>query len=118
MSILKILGTGIKAMVNEVLTPESFKIGEQFEKHVREKLFVQSYYDLLHKTHNYQNNKEDYVESSLLPDYKFRDKKNNREFYVEVKYRSDFYKGKIEWCKNYGQLKRYQEVNKEKPVFI
>ncbi len=118
MDLLKILGTGLKAMMDEAMTPESFKKGEQFEKYVRSTLFVQSYYELSHKTHSYLENKNDYVETSKLPDYLFRDKKTKRDFYVEVKYRSDFYKDKIEWCKNFEQLKRYQVVNKEKPVFL
>ena len=105
-------------MVDEATTPESFKKGEAFENFVREKLFISTYYDLVAKTHNYRDNKADFVEVSMQPDYLFRDKRTKREFYVEVKFRSGFYRDKIEWCKSREQLKRYQIVNKSKPVFL
>lgn len=115
---MKSIGVGLKAMIDDALTPESFKKGEQFEKYVRTYLFVSAYYDVVHKTHSYLDNKGDYVEESMKPDYLFRDKYSKKEFYVEVKFRSNSYQGKVEWCKNIYQLKRYKQLDKEKPVFI
>jgi hypothetical protein len=103
-------------MIEEANTPESFKKGEQFEKYVREYLFTEEHYDLIERTHNYTTNK-DYVEASLKPDFKLRDKKNKKEFYLEAKFRSCLYDNKIMWS-NDKQLKRYIEISKEKPVFI
>ncbi len=100
--------------------PQSFVKGEAFEKYVRDILFPQSDYILVHKTHDYNSNNGDYVESSLKPDFKFRDKRNGKEFYVEVKWRMGVYNGqnKIEWC-NEKQLKRYKAIDKkESKVFI
>lgn len=67
--------------------PKSFLNGEEFENFTREVLFPKDVYELLHKTHNYEQNSEDFVEDSLLPDFKFRNRDLNIEFYVECKYR-------------------------------
>jgi hypothetical protein len=117
MGLLSILEKGVKAMLNEALTPESFKVGQNFEEYVREYIFTDDKYDLLEKTHDYNTNSKDYVESSLKPDYKFRDKATKKEFYVEAKFRTNINQGKIVWC-NDKQLRRYREYNKEKPVFL
>jgi hypothetical protein len=116
MGLLSILQKGLKAMIDEATTPASFKMGQKFEDYVREFLFVSNYYDILERTHNYTTNK-DYVESSLKPDFKFRDKWTKKEFYVEAKFRTGEYNGKIVWC-NEKQLARYKDYNKEKPVFL
>lgn len=116
MGILSILGKGLKAMIDEATTPESFKTGQKFEEYVRATLFVDNYYDLLERTHDYNTNK-DYVQSSLKPDFKFRDKWSKKEFYVEAKFRTGLYNNKIVWC-NEKQLARYFDYNKEKPVFL
>lgn len=117
MKLLSILSKGIQAMVDEATTPESFKIGQKFEDYVREYIFAEKYYDLVERTHNYNSNNKDFVESSVRPDFKFRDKWTKNEFYVEAKFRTGLYNGKITWCKDY-QLKRYQEIHKSVPVFI
>lgn len=117
MGLLSILGKGIQAMVDEAMTPESFKVGQKFEDYVREFIFIDRYYDLLERTHDYNRNSKDYVESSLKPDFKFRDRRNKREFYVEAKFRTGLHKGKIIWC-NEKQLQRYNAYNLEVPVFI
>lgn len=120
MSVVKKLIKGIKAFSNEVNKPASFEKGEEFEEYVRKYIFPKSDYDLIHKTHDYNSNNGDYVESSLKPDFKFRDKKNAKEFYVEVKWRKGVYnrENKIEWC-NPKQLKRYTSIDKnEDKVFI
>jgi hypothetical protein len=119
MSFLKKFNKGIKALSNEFTKPDSFVKGEEFEEYVRKYIFPSSHYDLIHKTHDFHSNNGDYVESSLKPDFKFRDKKNNQEFYVEVKWREGvYYKNKIEWC-NDQQLRRYKAIDKnETRVFI
>lgn len=103
-------------MIEEAITPQSFKMGERFEEYVREFLFVASYYDILERTHNYKTNK-DYVESSLKPDFKFRDRRTKREFYVEAKFRTGLYNNKICWC-NEKQLTRYLSYDMQTPVFV
>jgi hypothetical protein len=117
MRLLSILGKGIQAMVDEAMTPESFKVGQKFEEYVRARIFTENYYDLVEKTHNYNSNNKDFVESSIKPDFKFRDRWSKKEFYVEAKFRTGLYQGKITWCRDY-QLKRYQEIHKTVPVFI
>lgn len=80
-------------------------------------MFIDRYYDLIEKTHSYQENRKDFVYFSLNPDYKFRDKWNRRQFYVEAKFRSGIYQNKIIWC-NEKQLFWYQQINKTVPVFL
>jgi hypothetical protein len=116
MGLIEILSKGVKAMMEEATTPESFKAGEKFENFVRQSLFTNKDYDLVERTHNYVTNK-DYVESSLRPDFTFRDKLTRKEFYVEAKFRTSGFNGKIIWC-NEKQLARYFDYGKQKPVFL
>jgi hypothetical protein len=117
MGIISILRSGITTMVEDATKPDSFRMGEEFEDFVRENLFIDKYYVLVERTHNYATNHKDYVESSLKPDFTFRDRFTNKEFYVEAKVRATLYDGKIVWC-NQGQLDRYNFYNKQKPVFL
>lgn len=117
MGFLSIIGKGIQAMIDEATTPESFKAGQKFEEYVREMLFIDRYFELVERTHNYSTNSKDYVQSSKKPDFKFRDKWTRQEFYVEAKFRTGLYNGKIQWC-NESQLRRYQYYNRELPVFL
>ena len=68
----------------------SFKKGEDFEKFVEENIFPKKEYALIHRTNNFEQNKDRYAEDTLFPDFKFRCNKTNQEFYVEAKYRSKF----------------------------
>jgi len=111
------LRAGISAMVEDANTPQSFKVGQAFEDYVREFLFINNYYTLLELTHNYNTNQRDYVESSLKPDFTFRDHWSNKEFYVEAKFRTALYDDKFVWC-NQQQLDRYNFYNRQKPVFL
>lgn len=105
------------SLVDGYNTPESFKIGEQFENYAIKYHFPEDYYQVLERTHDYVGNKN-YVASSLNPDFKFRDRKTKKEFYVEAKFRTSFIKdNKQEWCKPF-QLKRYSDVNIKIPVFL
>jgi hypothetical protein len=116
MGLYSILSKGAQAMIDDANTPQSFKIGEQFENYVRKFLFVDNYYDIIERTHDYKTN-QDYVQSSLKPDFKFRDRGSKKEFYVEAKFRTSLFNNKIVWC-NDKQLTRYLAYNKEKPVFL
>ena len=117
MSFLSVLRTGITAMVNDVTKPIEHKIGDSFENYVRKVLFIERYYTLVERTHSYDVNHEDYVESSLKPDFTFRDHWLNKEFYIEAKFRSTLYDDKIIWCTD-EQLERYKFYNRQKPVFL
>lgn len=107
----------IKAVISEIRKPQSYVIGEKFEQYLRDRVFTPKLYDLLHRTHDYEANRDDYIETSLEPDFLFLNRSDERIFYVEAKYRSNFWDDAVEWCKPY-QLKRYKEDNKEYPVFI
>ena len=108
---------GVKAAIDDYKTPDSFKVGQMFEEIARDGIFPPNYYDLVEKTHDYHSNKSDYVEASKKPDFTFRDRYTKKQFFVEVKFRSTLLNGKIEWT-NTSQLKRYQEAQKQLPVFV
>jgi hypothetical protein len=116
MGILSVIKKVVEVVIDDINTPESFKIGEKFENYVREYIFIQKYYSILERTHNYQANK-DYVQSSLNPDFKLKDLAANKDFYLEAKFRSSIYQGKISWCSQ-EQLRRYQELGKKQKVFV
>ena len=112
-----VLGRIIKAAFNELIKEESFVKGEEFEGYLREFIFPKENYELLHRTHDSSTNKEDFVGTSLQPDFKFRANDTKKVFWLEAKFRSSAFRDEVEWCKDY-QLKRYQEINREAPVFI
>lgn len=107
----------VKVTLDEINKPESFVKGDKFESYIRDHLFVKDRYDLIQRTHDYTTNKGDFVENTKEPDFKFRCIKTKQEFFVEAKYRSNYYDNKIEWCKPF-QLKRYKEMSKNTPVFV
>ncbi len=111
------LSKAAKVLVDDLNTPESFKIGEKFEKYSREVIFPQNKYKLLKQTHDYSQNNKDYVDESKEPDFKFQCLETKKEFYVECKFRSYLYEGKIQFCKQY-QFDRYKDFSKGKDVFV
>jgi hypothetical protein len=113
MGFFSILGKGLRALLGK---PKSFTVGEKFEHYARQYLFSKSYYELLQKTHGYKTRNKNYVPSAD-PDFKFRDRRNGKIFFVEAKYRSSFFNGQVSWCTE-NQLRRYQQRNRECPVFI
>jgi len=117
MGFLSIIEKIADVIYEDIHTPESFKMGQKFEDYVQQYLFPNNYYDILEKTHSYQANSKAYIEASLNPDFKFRDRYTKREFYVEAKFRTGMYKDKLVWC-NETQLTRYHEINRKTPVFL
>ena len=78
----------LKAAWAEMNKPETYVTGDQFEQYVRKYLFTREGYNLVHQTHGYRTNRDDFVETSKEPDFRFRSRRSGREFLVEVKYRS------------------------------
>lgn len=111
------IGRAMKAAWHELRKPASYAKGDEFERFIRKNLFPHVYYDLLHKNYDYLTSQYFYIESSKEPDFRFRSHKSGKEFFVEAKYRSHFYQWRLEWCKTY-QLRRYQVINKDTPIFI
>ncbi|MFH1651948.1 MAG: hypothetical protein ABID87_07615 [Chloroflexota bacterium] len=100
----------------EISTPETYRKGEDFESYVRQHLFPKDKYILLDKTHNYASNRDDFVESTKNPDFKFKSP-NGITFFIEAKFRSGYFNDKIEWGKPY-QLWRYRKINRQTPVYV
>jgi len=113
---MSLLTRAVQAVLKEINTPETFRKGEEFEAYVRHYLFPKEKYTLLQKTHDYAENKDDFVDSTKEPDYKFNTS-SGKTFFLEVKYRANYFKGAIEWCKYY-QLKRYQKIDQNTPVYV
>ena len=112
-----VLARAIKAAWNEASKPQTFVKGDEFEDFIRNNIFPPNEYDLLAKTHDYVTNKNDFIQSSTDPDFKFRSRRNGNVFLVEAKYRSVYGNNAIEWCKPY-QLPRYRAINGEVPVYV
>lgn len=98
-------------------TQRSFREGSRWEKDAKEIIFPENRYDLLHETPSYKQNNGRFIESSLKPDFKFRDRKTKKEFWVECKFRSTLLNGKIEWT-DLKQMQRYKTLCAQEPVFI
>ena len=114
---LSVLIRAFKAAWAELNKPKTYVTGDEFQQYVRNCLFPKEGYDLVHQTHGYEANKNDFVETSKGPDFRFRSRRNGREFLVEVKYRSRLFRGAVEWCKPY-QLERYKTIDRAVPVFV
>jgi len=114
---MSVLARSVKGPKDEITTPETFRKGEEFESYVRGHLLPKDKYLLLQRTHGYASNKDDFIESSKEPDFKFQSITSGRTFYVEAKYRSGYYRGTVRWCKSY-QLRRYRETDRSTPVYI
>jgi hypothetical protein len=114
---MNVLTRTLKAAWEEANKPVSYVIGDEFEQYVRDIIFPRDAYTLLDKTHDYRDNRDDYIEHTKLPDFKFESTALRREFFVEAKFRSRFQDQVLEWCK-FFQLKRYQELDNVTPVLI
>ena len=100
---------------------EDKRKGDESERFVEMFLFPKEHYDMLHRTVDTITYEDRKVESSRLPDFQFRDRATGKAFWVEVKYRGKWYGDEPEQYLGFikdHQLKRYQEVDKELPVFI
>ena len=96
----------------------SFKKGKEFEDYIQNIIFPKEQYDLVHRTHDYEQNSQRFVEDTNKPDFKFRCRISKQEFYIEAKYRSKYIEDKIQ-VMNVGQFYRFKEINStECPVFI
>jgi len=114
---MNVLTRTLKPDWDEANKPVSNIAGDEFEQYVRAVLFPRESYDLLLKTNNFRNNKDDYSLSIKLPDFKYVSKKDGIEFYIEEKFRARFQDQILEWNK-FFELKRYQDINTVTPVII
>ncbi|WP_081209738.1 hypothetical protein [Salegentibacter sediminis] len=96
----------------------SWTKGEQFENFVQNIIFPESHYELLHKTNDYKQNTERYVQSSLKPDFQFKSKVTGKKLYVEAKFRSKTFQSKYDVLSQ-QQFKSFPELNSDdSPIFI
>ena len=88
MKLIKRIG---KALFCELHRPKSFVREEDFELYVRDVFSPSGKYQLAHRSHSHHDNKEDYIASSLLPDFGVRCEETGKMFYVEVKFQQEFF---------------------------
>jgi len=113
----KRLRNAIVNFYREIKKPETFIKGEEFEFFLRRKIYTQDKYELVMRTHSYNDNKGDYIEFTKYPDFLFREVATGAEFFVEAKYREKLFKEKVEWCNNH-QFLRYKEIHNNRKVII
>src|SRR3972149_870349 len=65
---MNVLARVMKVALDEGNKPEGYVKGDEFHRFVRERLFPKESYDLLFKTHNYAENRDDFIESTKMPD--------------------------------------------------
>ena len=115
-----LIDTGIKILeeIKMVTSDDSFVVGLRFENYVND-LFSKKYFSIVEKTHSTKTNQEQYVESSMNPDFVYRYIPTGELFAVECKYRSGLNGDFLSWS-NPKQLKRYQDFSYKRkiPVFI
>ncbi|MFC1951544.1 hypothetical protein ACFLYI_00690 [Chloroflexota bacterium] len=69
-----------KVTLDEINKPETFVKGDNFEAYIRDYIFVKDKYNMIQRTHDYSTNKNDYVENTKEPDFKFRCIKTGKDF--------------------------------------
>src|SRR4030042_2235430 len=67
---MNVLTRVLKAAWDEANKPYTYVNGDEFELFVRTRLFPKDLYDIEYKTHDYADNKRDYIASSKMPDFK------------------------------------------------
>ena len=107
---------GFFSILGSLFKPQTFKTGEKFENYVRKKLFTDRYYKQIQRTYGY-NVKTNHFVQSADPDFKLYDRRRSKIFFAEIKYRKQFFKGKVNWCTE-NQLNHYRHCNYQAPVFI
>lgn len=96
---------------------EAFQKGEDFENFIRANLFRKEHFTVVERTHNYDINKDDFVESTLKPDFKFRSLKTGKEFSIEAKWRQSLFNNSLKWSYP-KQFERYHSYAKDSPLYI
>jgi hypothetical protein len=90
------INRALKAAWQELKKPASCVKGDEFERYIRTNLFPPVSYALLQKNHDFLTTQDFDIESSKEPDFRFRSQQSSIEFFVEAKYRSRFFRGKLE----------------------
>ena len=109
----------IDAIKGEIKASRNIKKGSRFEDFVEQVLFPESMYNLLYKTHEFNKNGRK-IESQQWPDFQFEDIRSGHRFWVEAKFRSNLYQGKIQWAEpwQFKRYKEFQEQHNPEKVFI
>lgn len=104
--------------MNENYNEDFWTKGQKFENFIEKKIFPKSHYDIAKKTHDYSQNSERFVASSLEPDFEFRCKLTGRNFRVEAKFRTNPYKNSYDILSE-KQFKSFPDLNSSDcPIYI
>jgi len=103
-----LIDKGIKILesIKYEFSDDPFVSGLRFEDYVND-LFSKKYFSIVEKTHSTKTNQDQYVESSMNPDFVYKYMPTGEIFAVECKYRSGLNNGKLSWS-NPKQLSLWQ----------
>lgn len=108
------LVTNIKALIGH-----SHSKGDVFEEYVS-RLFPECEYEILHYTPGKDVLSGRGIKSREYPDFQILHRPTGKTFWIECKYRSRLYDGKLVWAKDW-QLERYksfQEEHRPEKVYV
>lgn len=116
---MSILGK-IERIMDVLVEDDCTEKGDDFERCVAD-LFDERYFSIVEWTSDISRKHDRFVESDTDPDLvmRYRHKGRNELFYVECKFRSGLYQGKLHWS-DQGQLERYRNYARERelPFFV
>ena len=103
-------------LLNFLKSKNTFDKGEQFEQWIRDEIFTKQHFRILEKSHNYQTNKDDYIEATMNPDFKLQHIKTKFTFWIECKYRFQYDQKFMIDAVSKNQLYRHKKI--KEPVFF
>lgn len=99
----------LKNLWRDFIKNPSIKAGEEFEDEVADEFFPDDLYEMIHRTHDVNTNRDRFIRSSLYPDFQFEIRKTNIQFWVECKYRANMSDSSTIQVFSPGQRERYQK---------
>ncbi|HWR24850.1 MAG TPA: hypothetical protein VN278_01340 [Methanosarcina sp.] len=105
-------------VISVIFENESEQKGDDFEKYVVD-FFDEKHFSIVHWNTDTARKHTRFVESDCGPDLTLRYRPTNEIFYVECKFRSKLFKGKLQWSTP-RQLERYKTFakNNENPFYV
>jgi hypothetical protein len=108
----------LRKIFSIIFERDSVQKGDDFERFVVD-LFDEKYFSIVQWTTDMARKHSRFVESDCGPDLVLRHRYTNEIFCIECKFRSGFFKGKLQWSTS-KQLGRYHifENNNETPFYV
>jgi hypothetical protein len=110
----------IEAQKNRrVRRSNTYLMGDLFEAYSAN-LFPTRDFTFLEVTPRRNDLNDRYIEAALRPDFRIRYEPNGHIIWVECKYRSKLYNGKLKWCdeEQFERYKRFQKESRPEKVYV